>query len=503
MFGPYPALVPDGGWPSVGILDALCRGMQGRANLTQVERVFVSGMAAQLSELVEACWPSFAAQVQVEQRDGFIVCSARNEDGTSHYTLPLEQAILTVLKDPDIPQHPPMSLPFDLARRERVLELLALTACLGTSPLGEGPWTQLGARDLTRRVAAVMPILASSCADHYGRLHPDEHLGQRPDLYRRLIWPLALCDGAAAFKHAGASLLVYLEGALPAARRSEGLFRNLARFPSATVRGAALMYFILDERLPVSGEVVEIASDHFEGRAHQFRQAAIALAADRGRNVDWLNGGANAKARFDFERQMSLLPLVYLPYAECADSENRELAEALVALEAGAAEEIIEERIRGTYRPPRLLFQLAMLKRWFGDYEMAEHLLQEIVRLYPEQVDAEFYREAGIGALALGRLEDAITRLERARAIAGNGQRVESVLGLAYAEAGRSEDAAALFGEAIANGHSPSEVLVSRAELQRKLGRMEGYARDLQAAAAVYPFNAKVVDRVMASYVDS
>ncbi len=35
MFGPYPALIPDSGWPSVGILDALCRGMRGRSVLTE------------------------------------------------------------------------------------------------------------------------------------------------------------------------------------------------------------------------------------------------------------------------------------------------------------------------------------------------------------------------------------------------------------------------------------------------------------------------------------
>ena len=44
---------------------------------------------------------------------------------------------------------------------------------------------------------------------------------------------------------------------------------------------------------------------------------------------------------------------------------------------------------------------------------------------------------------------------------------------------------------------------MNRAELNRELGRQEGYSRDLAAAAALYPFNPDVVDRVMASYVDA
>jgi len=61
----------------------------------------------------------------------------------------------------------------------------------------------------------------------------------------------------------------------------------------------------------------------------------------------------------------------------------------------------------------------------------------------------------------------------------------------------------AVLGDAIANGQLRSDVLVSRAEARRILGQHEGYARDLAAAAEVYPFNSRVVDRVLASYVEA
>ena len=118
-------------------------------------------------------------------------------------------------------------------------------------------------------------------------------------------------------------------------------------------------------------------------------------------------------------------------------------------------------------------------------------------------LDGEFYLEAGEGALALDRLDDAIARLERARSLASRRYRVSTTLGRAYAKAGRREEAAAMFGEAIAQGHLPSEVLVDRAELHKQMGQQEGYSRDLAAAAALHPFNPRVVERVMASYVNA
>jgi tetratricopeptide (TPR) repeat protein len=502
MLSPYPALIPEGGWPSVGVLDALCRSLRGRGDLTAGERLFVSGTAAHIGELVDTCWRTFAMDVRVENDGDAVVCSGRGEDGAT-YSLPLEKAILAVLRDPRVPQYPPGQLPFAPVRGERVLEIFALTACLGASRHGEGSWTRYGANDLSQRVETVVPLLAASCAQHYARLCPQELLGQNPDLYRQLIWPLTLCDGAAAYEAAGANLLAYLDGALAQVRGAVPLLENLARFPTETVRDAALVCLILDDRLSLPGDLLEIAADHFRGRAPAFRQAAIRLAAKRGHNIDWTTGGEGSEGRFKFERRLGLLPLVYLPYADCLAPKNLDLVAALLELNAYDAVRFLERSLSGPDRSSKYLFQLAMVRRWVGDLEASEAALQDIVRTYPEQLDAEFYTEAGAGALAMGRVEDAITRLERARKLGGPAYRVEPMLGSAYAAAGRSEEAVAVLGDAIANGQLRSDVLVSRAEARRILGQHEGYARDLAAAAEVYPFNTRVVDRVLASYVDA
>lgn len=501
MFGPYPALIPDSGWPSVGILDALCRGMRRRSVLTESEKIFVSGAAAHLGELVHSCWQSFAPEVRVRHEDG-IVCSGVAGDGSS-YRLPLENAILASLRDPRLPQQLPSHLPYSPAGDRHVLELFGLAACLGISAFGEGPWADPHTNGLANRVDVVVPLLAEQCATHYASLHPEEHLGQKSDLYRKLIWPLTLCDGERAYEEAGANLLAYLDGALAVIRGALPLLRNLASYPSGTVRGAALTCLILDERVAVSGELLEIAADHFQGRAPAFRDAAIALAAERGRNIDWLHGGTNPEARFRYERQLSLLPLVRLPFEMCVDPANQELAAALVTMDASGAADTLARRLAKGGRHPQLLFQQAILKRWLGDIDEAESLLAEIVRDHPEGLDADFYLEAGVSAIALGNLDDAITRLERALALGEKRFQVASILGHAYAQAGRREEAVAAFGEAISRGHLPSDVLVSRADVQREMGQQEGYSRDLAAAAAVYPFNPRVVERVMAGYVEA
>ncbi len=501
MFGPYPALIPDMSWPSVGILDALCRRMCGRRDWTEGEKIFIAGAAAHLGELVEGCWRRFADDVQVKHNHDGIVCAGKGEDG-SVYEFPLEKALKAALEDPAQSRWLPGNLPYKPASGRHVLELFALTACLGLNPAGQGSWTRRKIDYPTQRVDAVLPLLAAMCAAHYARLHPNEPLGQKPDLYRRLIWPLTLCEGARSYQDAGGNLLSYLDGALAVIRGALPLLRNLARFPSATVRGAALTCLVLDERVSISGELVEIAADHFQDRAPEFRLAAIKLAAERSRNIDWLNGGVNGKARFRYERQLSLLPLVYLSYERCVEAANRELTCALVALSAEDAACVLEHRIAKGDRSPDLLFQQAMLRRAAGEPDEAEQLMAEVVRQHPDALNCEFYMEAGVGALALDQLEDAIARLERARSM-GTGLRVTTELGRAYARAGRHDDAAQVFGEAIARGYLPSQVLVNRAELNRELGRQEGYSRDLAAAAALYPFNPDVVDRVMASYVDA
>ncbi len=502
MLSPYPALIPESGWPSVGVLDALCRSLRGRSDLTPGERLFVSGTAAHLGELVDTCWRAFAMEVRVENDGESVVCTGRGEDGAT-YSLPLEKAVLAALRDPKMPQYPRGQLPFAPVRGERVLEVFALTACLGASRHGEGSWSRFGSNDLSQRVDAVVPLLAASCAQQYTRVSPQERLGQKPDLYRQLIWPLTLCDGAAAYEAAGANLLAYLDGALAQVRGAVPLLENLARFPVETVRDAALVCLILDDGLALPGDLMEIAADHFRGRAPAFRKAAIRLADKRGHNIDWTSGAAGSESRFHYERRLGLLPLVYLPYEDCLAPRNIDLVTALLELNAYDAVRFLERRLGGPHRSPRLLFQLAMVRRWVGDLEASEAVLQEIVRTFPQQLDAEFYTEAGVGALAMGRVEDAITRLERARKLGGPPYRVEPMLGNAYAAAGRSEDAVAVLGDAIANGQLRSDVLVSRAEARRILGQHEGYARDLAAAAEVYPFNTRVVDRVLASYVEA
>ena len=501
MLSPYPALIPEDGWPSIGVLDALCRSLHGRTELTPGERLFVAGAAAQLGELVDTCWRTFASDVRVEHDADTVVCSGRGEDGAT-YSLPLERAILAVLRDPQTPQHPPGQLPFAPVRGERVLEVLALTACLGVSRYGEGSWTGCDSNNLTQRVDAVVPLLASSCGQHYARLYPQELLGQRPDLYRQLIWPLTLCDGAGAYEAAGANLLSYLDSALTNLRGAAGLLENMARFPLETVRNAALVCMILDEGTVPPADLAEIAADHFRERAPGFRKAAIELAARRGQNIDWTCGGPGSAARFQYERQMGLLPLVQLTYEQCMEPSYGDLVTALLEVNAYDAVRFLDRKLSGPERSPALLFQLAMVRRWVGDLEASEAVLQEMVRTSSGQLDPDFYVEAGIGALAMGRIDDAITRLERARNLGGSPGRVGPILGKAYAAAGRCSDAVTVLGDAIANGQLRSDVLISRAEARRELGQEEGYARDLAAAAELHPFNTRVVDQVLASYVE-
>ncbi len=499
MLGPYPALLPRLTWPSVGILDALCRSFRCRTDWEEDEKMIVMGAAAHLGELVHECWSQFATDIRIEYSDG-IVCSARDADGAL-LQVPLEEQFVTMLRTSQESLSAPGGLAFG-ASDVNPVEGFGLALCFGMNPTGEGLFGGLRPQDATHRAQQVVPFLAETCADHYANLHPQEPLGQHPLLYRyNLIWPQLPTHTRHPYLAAAWGIMTFLDGENIPLERAVRLLRNLAHFPSQTIRGAALTCLSLDERLPLSGDVREIAVGFFRNRASKHRAAAIRLAKQRGRNIDWLHGGENARARFQYEKQIGLLPLVYLPFDLCVDPHNRELVSALIEMQLDRASWAVESRIHQEVPALPLLLQAAMLHQLQGEPEIAENRLTKLAEGQPEQLDGEFYLAWGLCALELGQTEKVIARLEHARTIGADGLKLTSALGEAYACAGKIDEAVDAYGEGIARGQLASDALVARGKLHRGLGREELYFRDLAAAVAIDPFKPDVLEEVMATYL--
>lgn len=498
LFDPYPAYVPDLSWPSIGAFDALCGEMYGRADWTEAEKLFVDGLVAHVAELVHGCWERFATGVEVrfQERQG-IVCAAERDDGST-YRLELQRELVHtlqsartrgVLRDEDTARdfnHP--------------LERFALAACLGMGPAADRPSREIGPGGPVDHTHSVVRYLAQTCADHYARRFASEPLGQAAGLYLRgLIRPPV--EDPVSIRDAAAALLRYMDERVDRLPEALRLLGNLARYPAAGVREAALTCLVLDERIELSDELLEVVSDGCQGRAAAYRSAVIGLAAERGRDIDWLNGGENARARFEFERKLGLLPLVRLPFEMCVGPGNRNLVEALVRMDAKLSARIIDRRLDAERPSPELLQQQAYLRLRLGDPGTSERLLQRVARSYPDRLDGRYYLDAGLGALRLGEVDRAIERLERAQVLLVWDDRLMAGLAQAYAEAGRHEDAMNLLDRAVKRGRWVANALLMRAEVHAAIGSEEGYYGDLGVAATLHPFHPRVADKVMASYL--
>lgn len=497
VFNPYPAFIPDLTWPSAGLLDALFGGMYGRREWSGEERLFVEGAAAHLAELVYECWRRFARRVQVHlDEESGVVCAAERDDGST-YRLDLQAVLARAVReararDPDAQRT-------GLGANGYPVERLALSACLGIDPSERGGKRETGPGGPLDSIDRVVRFLAETCAESYADRFPSEPLGAEPELYLHDLIRPPVAE-ASSILAAGAGLLGYLDERADDLARAFRLLGNLARFPAAGVREAAYICLLLDERIALPAELLEIVSDGVVDRAAVHRAATIRLAARRGRAIDWLEDGENAAERFDFERRVGLLPLIRLPFDICTDRRNRSFVEALVRQDAQLASRIIDRRLPGQVSA-ELIRQQAVLRRQLGDPEGAEDLFVRLARHHPNRLDGEYYLEAGCCALDLGRPDEAVERLEEAQVLLVWDPRLVEALAQAYAEVGRREDAMSLLDRAVSRGEGIANVLLLRADVHSALGSEEGYYSDLSTAAALHPFHPRVAEKVMASYL--
>lgn len=490
---PFPPYVLDDTWPSVGLLDALASRLYGREDWSPAERVFISGVAAHLGEMVHECWSRFAPDVVVAYQKA-VVCTARRDDG-SVYRWPLEAELVAALQTP--PSEgctTPQPLRFPCVRLER----FALAGCLGYAPTGRQGAREAGPGGGVDHVSAVLDHLAEGCASHYGRRFPDEPLGREPGLYVDLVRPplgevWQLVD-------VGDAILSWLDGRSAAPTDRIPILDNLLRFSAAAVRTGALVALLADDRARPTREVLERIAHAVRGSAARFRRAGLALALRRGRQLDWLDGAPKGAQRFEFERAAGLLPLVQLSYEACRDPLNRELVEALVADDPATAFATLQTAPMRVGSEAERLAQEALLWSRLGDVERAELLYLRLDREHGEAVGPEVYLQGGRCALDRGHVARSVDWLEEAAALAPEDDRVMIELGRAYAAAGRRTEALAQLNRALRRGRRPFAALLARADLRSEMGSYEASYGDLVAAARLRPFDRRVVDRVMAGY---
>jgi Tfp pilus assembly protein PilF len=108
--------------------------------------------------------------------------------------------------------------------------------------------------------------------------------------------------------------------------------------------------------------------------------------------------------------------------------------------------------------------------------------------------------QAGLCTLERGGAARAVEWLEGAANLAPDDDRVMIALGRAYAAAGRRPEALARLNRAVRRGRHPFAAHLARAQLRSAMGSEEAAYGDLAAAARLCPFDATVVEQLMAGY---
>lgn len=189
----HPALVLDGSWVSLAVVDNITFPLRGRASINDGERELLHLACCYMGKILYEIWEKFDTAVFLEERNASVVLRAVGGEllpGGAAHEIPVERAYLALLINPptDMPIFSEFSRPvcFD----SEITQNFCLGIACGLSPFGEGSWNAEDCSTFAPQVEIAKKHIARSLASTYSRLFPEEQLGQLPELYlQRLVFP--------------------------------------------------------------------------------------------------------------------------------------------------------------------------------------------------------------------------------------------------------------------------------------------------------------------------
>lgn len=493
----YPHLIPDLTWESLWGLDYFCYFMRYRADWESREQEFIRGLSAHYAEFIFSCWTNLSIEVTVVDSNLGIACVAVIKPGffrRKTYVLPVQQVITHILqqrRDPFMA----IGLQWMIASdNTNFLGSFALGACFGVSPYGVGEWAEQAEEKFYEHVDRILPVLAHSTAKYYQRVNGLEGAGADQNFYvHNLLLPPTGSANDDYGKQAAEGILAYEK--LLGRELSIDELLNLAKFPDDTVSAGAIVLLLIrvtEENLPAL--FVEMCFNRVSTVAAGYRSAALAVAAGEGMKLDWRK--TRNRARFDLERRISLIPLIYLEFEQCLTPMYYDLVTALIELDVSGA--LLEmENLRPAN--PELLFQQGMLYKVQQRFLEAEECFVQLRLRYPEYRNTEFFNEYGLNCLNKGNLSQTIDLLEMAMEGETNGRAFNN-LAWAYICNGDLEKALLTLQKAIDESDYRVAALLNRSYLYELLGDMDKSRADQRQAVRYYPYNRRCVLSVMREY---
>ncbi|MCB0321995.1 MAG: hypothetical protein KDD69_00430 [Bdellovibrionales bacterium] len=383
-----PLLELDDTWPSLGVIDLLTFCTRDRETLLSALEPMMKGCAAYLAVQVGRCWKRFCDDVSFEETaDGIAVIGRGGEfipEG-ERLRYPVEKEFRQVLEA--VPNPLPMFKRFDipLAGEGNVVSLLGLSMAIGLGPAVQGPWENYQPGEQTPWVDAVVRQIAGECASHYGRVFPDEPVGQVAELYLAgLLYPPPLYGERLPFFRAVEQFLELFKEYRFSAGAVRQFGYNLSRSPDPILSSMGLVLSgALAETMPPP-EVLAAAwtKGRYMGLLRpamvRFRKGFLELS-------DWVPTGLQSEQdelRFAIESEMGFLPWLQLDPGRLKAGDYNRLMPIVSAacdfnLQAGikAIDEILEQEPEDL----SLRIQRVKFETIGGDIERAERMLGSLV----------------------------------------------------------------------------------------------------------------------------
>ena len=322
----------DGTWPSLGVLDLLTDSSRGRQKVSQFEDAIISGTAAYLAIMAHECWSLFGVSSTVEDRGYGVIIRALDGPGIpkgEQVVILLEKELQSLLARGagDIQVFNGFTRP--VAPGQSLISPFALGVFTGLTPCAQGAWREETFDSFKEHVETVTRFLAAQCAERYGKVYPNEPIGQVAELYLNdLIFPPMLLSEDWPARNAARGLVKFFKEYKVSAKQMREVTLNLAASGDELIAHAAFaVHAALIEELDIDGRFLTIAQS--KGLyAAMLRPAMLDAREALGKSGEWSYEDVVTKEmedRIAVEMRLGLLPWVKLPADRVARAGEDEL----------------------------------------------------------------------------------------------------------------------------------------------------------------------------------
>lgn len=440
---PCPIFALDRSWPSIGTLDQLTFLLRKQTKLNDAAEKVIKGSAAYIGVLVHDAWESAGAKVSFTDSDKGLTLSVQ----AGLHLKAGESAVFYVERDlkkllEEAPNRIHMLSGFwrIVSTHDNHFSPFSLSLLMGLIPTAEGAWTEQTPDSMSAFIEGVVKYLAQSAADYYARLHPDEPLGQVPELYlRQLIYPPMLYKEEFAARQAAKGLQAFLrEYNVPRIKVQE-LSYNLAFSPDELISSCGFVFY--------SATLSAVPSPEFLALAHSkgtfigvLRRAMYDVRKSMGLSEDWLEAKEFSEQqiqRIGVEQRLGFIPWLRMSKEKVvsADGDNKLMAliRELSLFNLQAAKNLAQEIIDDSPADIEVQVQRVYLDIIEGDVDRAENRAKNLLSEPEAEAEPGVHNLLGLIQLVNQKYDEAISSLNRARMLPARDQVLASDISNNYA----------------------------------------------------------------------